>query len=168
MMFKKLKFCLFFVLLAFVAGPALSIQSGDKAPACSKPVYGSEQLFDIEAYRGKVVLIDFWATWCPPCKRSMPFFNDLRNELADSGFEIIAVNVDEDQEDAVSFLKKYPVDYVVALDSEGDCPKAYGVPGMPSTYFVDKSGKVRSVHIGFRDSDKSEIRSLVEKLIAEN
>jgi len=108
MMFKELKFCLSFVLFVFMAEPAFSVQSGDEAPACKKPVHGSEQLFNIEAYRGKVVLIDYWATWCPPCKRSMPFFNDLRNELADSGFEIIAVSVDEDSEDASSFLKKYP------------------------------------------------------------
>lgn len=166
-MIKKFKWVVFFIGFAFMARPAFSVQSGDEAPACSKPIHGSKQLFNIDAYRGKVVLIDFWATWCPPCKRSMPFFNDLRNELADSEFEIIAVNVDEDAEDATSFLKKYPVDYVVALDSGGDCAKAYEVPGMPSTYFVDKSGKVRSVHIGFRDSDKSEIRGLVEKLIAE-
>ncbi len=155
----------FLVFLFISFEPAWGVQIGEKAPACKKPFLESKQLFDIGAYRGKALLIDFWATWCPPCKRAIPFLNDLRNEFADSGFEIIAVNVDEETQDLDAFLKTYPINYKVLVDAQGDCPKAYGVLGMPSSYFVDKSGKVDFIHIGFRDSDKAEIRARIKKLL---
>ena len=121
----------------------------------------------LAATKNKVLLVDFWATWCPPCKQSIPFFNALQNELQHQGFEIIAINVDEKTSDTKTFLNTYPVNYIVALDPQGDCPKKYDVKAMPSTYLIDRKGKIRHVHLGFHPGDEQEIRNQVIKLLKE-
>jgi len=145
------------VLLFLFCSSISAVEIGDSIPSCNR--------LDLSEYKNKVLLIDFWATWCPPCKQSMPFLNALRNELADKGFEIIAINVDEETEVAQNFLNNYPVDYPVVFDPKGECPLAYDVKAMPSSYFVDKKGKIRYVHFGFRHQDESEIRARVLELL---
>jgi len=146
------------VVLLFLFCSSLSaVEIGKSIPSCNR--------LDLSEYKNKVLLIDFWATWCPPCKQSMPFLNALRNELADKGFEIIAINVDEETEVAQHFLNNYPVDYPVVFDPKGHCPLAYDVKAMPSSYFVDKKGKIRYVHLGFRHQDELEIRTRVLELL---
>jgi len=145
-----------------------AVQSGDSIPLCEAKMMNSGQNLDLTNYKNQVLLIDFWATWCPPCKQSMPFLNALRNEFLDKGFEIIAINVDEDSQDAQSFLEKYPVDYQVAYDERGDCPAKYDVKAMPSSYFIDRQGKLRYVHLGFRHADETEIRTRVLELLQES
>lgn len=113
------------------------------------------------------MLIDFWATWCPPCKKSMPFLSGLRNELLEKGFEVIAINVDENSEEAQRFLNLHPVDYITAFDPTGECPRVFEVQAMPSSYLVDRQGKVRMVHLGYRDEDREGIRKQVEALLGE-
>ena len=97
----------------------------------------------------------------------MPFFNHLRNEHQAEGFEILAINVDEDSETARRFLLQHPVDYVMAFDPEGACPKEFQVKAMPSSFMLDKTGKVRHVHLGFRDEDKAVLREQIAALLAE-
>ncbi len=127
----------------------------------------NKQIIDPAKLNGKVVLIDFWATWCPPCIQSMPFFNKLQHELKDEGFEILAVNVDEEQSVVTEFLKAHPVDYPIVYDPEGHCPRAYELKAMPSSYLLDKSGKIRQVFLGFRDSDQNTIKSEIKQLLTE-
>jgi len=140
---------------------------GQTVPPCPAKMQGMAQNIDFKEYKGKVVLIDFWATWCPPCKQSMPFLNTLRNELLPQGFEIVAINVDEDKEQALRFLQTYPVDYEVAYDGTGGCPQKFDVQAMPSSYFVDRNGHVRSIHLGYRDSDQKHIKDQITKLLSE-
>ena len=156
-----------FLLLSTASPVTYSVQEGQAAPACSTPLSASQAGLKPEAYLGKVVLIDFWATWCGPCQKSMPFFNHLRNERLKDGFEIVAVNVDEEAETAREFLQSHPVDYPVVFDPAGECPKAYQVKAMPSSYLLDKSGKVRYVHLGYRDSDQASLREQIQALLAE-
>jgi len=145
-----------------------AVEEGSAAvPLCDAKMIGSEQKLDLTKYQGKVVLIDFWATWCPPCKQSMPFLNALRNEQKDRGFEIIAINVDEDTPQARKFLGDFPVDYPNAYSSTGDCPEKYDVKAMPSSYFIDRKGTVRYVHLGFRHADEEDIRKKVLELLKE-
>jgi thiol-disulfide isomerase/thioredoxin len=140
---------------------------GQIPPSCNAVEQTSSQKIDINAYQGKVLLIDFWATWCPPCKNSMPFLNKLRNLQQKNGFEILAINVDENIEEAKSFLTQNPVDYKMAFDPEGDCPQKFAVKAMPSSYLIDKTGKIRLVHLGFRDEDQKLIEEQVSSLLGE-
>jgi len=160
----KLPYLIFVLLFC----PSLfAVQVGEAVPVCNASLKTPAQKLDLTKYRNKVLFVDFWATWCPPCKQSMPFLNALRNELNEKGFEIIAINVDEDFQDAVEFLQQFPVDYPVAYDSLVDCPAKYDVKAMPSSYFIDRQGKVRFVHLGFRRADESEIRARVLSLLEE-
>lgn len=160
-------FVLSALILLVLPFSAQAAQEGQSPPQCAATLAGSAEKLDFSTYKGKVVLIDFWATWCPPCKKSMPFLNGLRNERSKDGFEIIAINVDEDSEEVKQFLSKNPVDYIMAFDPKGDCPAKFDVKGMPSSYLVDKTGKIRKVHVGFRDEDQGMIREKVSALLAE-
>lgn len=153
--------------MLLIGGVCLAGQEGQPVPQCPAQFAESQQNLDFSAFKGKVVLIDFWATWCGPCQKSMPFLNKLRNERRDEGFEIVAINVDEDRDEAVRYLQAHPVDYPMAFDPKGDCPGAFGVQAMPSSFFIDKAGKVRKVHLGYRDGDQDLIREQVSSLLAE-
>ncbi len=155
------------LLLSLLSFSASALQEGQAVPQCPVLLSDNAQKLDLADYKGKVVLIDFWAVWCGPCQKSMPFLNNLRNELHQKGFEVIAINVDEDSDDAKEFLKEHPVDYPVGFDSLAECPKVFDVKVMPSSYVMDKAGKLRKIHYGYRDSDQSEIRQSITTLIAE-
>jgi thiol-disulfide isomerase/thioredoxin len=157
----------FICLLLLAANPSTNAaEAGQMPPPCAA-VDNKGATVNFDAYKGKVLLIDFWATWCPPCKKSMPFLNNLRNQHLKEGFEILAINVDENSEDAKNFLKENPVDYTMAYDPNGDCPQKFAVKAMPSSYLVDKAGKIRLVHLGFRDEDEAKIQNQVSDLLAE-
>jgi len=147
--------------------PVKAIEINQQAISCPATLGMEEAPLDLQQYKGKVVYLDFWATWCPPCKKSMPFLNALRNELQGQGFEIIAINVDEKSGEAIDFLKKYPVDYLTVMDPKGVCPQLYGVMAMPSAYFIGREGKIRYIHLGFKERDEPEIRQRVLELLAE-
>ena len=155
------------LLLILRSSQAYALQEGQTAPQCPSALTDKGQKLDLTAYQGKVILIDFWATWCGPCQKSMPFLNGLRNEHLSEGFEIIAINVDENTEEAREFLKAHPVDYPVAFDPKGECAGIFNVEAMPSSFFIDKAGKVRKIHLGYRDGDQTEIREQISSLLAE-
>jgi peroxiredoxin len=145
--------------------PAWSIASGDRAPACSAVPIDGGRAISVADYRGKVVYLDFWASWCAPCRDSFPFMNELQRELSSKGLQIVAVSVDKTPEEAKRFLIRYPAEFTIVLDAGGACPTAYALEGMPSSFIIDRSGVVRIVHSGFRDSDRAEIhRQLVDAL----
>ncbi|WP_026608969.1 TlpA family protein disulfide reductase [Methylocaldum szegediense] len=144
-----------------------AVQQGMSVPECPAVLPGNSEKLNLGAYQGKVLLIDFWATWCPPCKKSMPFFNGLRNQHLKDGFEVVAINVDENTEDALRYLEAHPVNYVTAFDSSGECPRVFDVKAMPSSYLVDRQGKVRLVHLGYRDEDQDFLRKQVDTLLGE-
>jgi len=137
------------------------------APECRALTLKAQQPLDLSDYRGKVVYMDFWASWCPPCRISFPLLNELHNELRAEGFEVVAINVDENREDLLRFLEQCPVDFTIAVDPEGKCPEAFDVVAMPSSYLIDRKGIIRHVHQGFRKEDIEAIRQLVRALLAE-
>lgn len=139
----------------------------EPAPSCPSTETPSKLNVDPGQFTGKVLLIDFWATWCPPCVQSIPFFNKLRNELGANGFEILAVNVDEDKATVDDFLQSHPIEYPVVFDPNGECPKTYDVKAMPSSYLLDKTGKIRKIFLGFRDSEQATIKSEIQHLLSE-
>ncbi|MFT7108433.1 MAG: thiol-disulfide isomerase/thioredoxin [Psychrobacter glaciei] len=144
---------------------ALSASPGQMAPNFKLPGIKTGNLMSLKSHRGKVVYLDFWASWCGPCRQSLPLLNELRNEFRKKGFEVIAVNLDEDKADAKAFLKQFPVNYPVLLDPNGKVPQKYDVPGMPTSYLIDRSGKIRQVHVGFKKQDIHSIRKQVKSLL---
>jgi len=146
---------------------AFAAKPGDLAPTCITEHIENGQTLDIANYKNKVIYVDFWASWCPPCKLSFPSLNKLHNELYKQDFEVIAINLDEDKNDALEFLQHNPVKFTVAYDGKGKCPSGYNVMAMPSSYIIDKQGVVREVHLGFNEDSINHIRKTVLTLLAE-
>ena len=155
------------VLLALLlAAPiAAAVDAGAPAPAFSgKPLAGGEPV-TLEALRGKVVYLDFWASWCGPCRQSLPWMEQLRRDFAAAGLEVVAVNVDETPADGIAFLKRHPVGYAVIGDAGGDIAELYDVRDMPSSYLIDRDGTVRLVHRGFNTRAAAKLRRQVAELV---
>lgn len=153
-------------LCGLLAAPgAWSLASGEPAPACAAPALDGGGNVSLADYRGRVVYLDFWASWCGPCRESFPFMNDLQREFAARGLQIVAVSVDKTPAEARRFLARYPAQFTVALDAAAACPAAFRLEGMPSSFVIDRTGAVRAAHVGFREQDRAEIRrQLLEAL----
>ena len=147
--------------LAFAAAAA---EPGTQAPGFTAKTFEGRQV-SLADYRGKVVFIDFWASWCSPCRESLPIYDKLSADFGEENFTIIAVNLDETAADAKKFLSQHPVHYTVVADPDGDIPKTFGVSGMPSSYLIDRDGTIRQRHIGFDKKDVEMLRAEVTKLL---
>lgn len=113
-------------------------------------------------YRGKYVYLDFWASWCAPCKRSFPWMGELQKRYGPAGLEVVAVNVDTARGDADRFLAQTPAGFTVAFDPAGATPKAYAIKGMPSSVLIDRAGRIVAVHAGYNDAAAQKIESELE------
>ncbi|MEP6679010.1 MAG: TlpA disulfide reductase family protein [Betaproteobacteria bacterium] len=151
------------VLLA-VPPLARAVAEGDAAPAFALPSATGDTV-SLEGLRGKVVYVDFWASWCGPCRRSFPWMNAMHRKYGDKGLSIVAVNVDRKRADAERFLVQVPADFPIVYDAPGATPAAYGVKGMPSAYLIDATGRIVAVEQGFRDERASELEAQVRALI---
>ena len=147
--------------LSLAAAP---IKVGDTFPDLSK--------FKLEGklpdLKGKVVLVDFWASWCAPCKESFPTMNDLQKRYGPQGLIIIGINVDENNSDMVDFLKKHNAEFTVVRDAAQKLVDKVNISTMPSSFLIDSNGKVRFTHSGFRGEEtkkkyEQEIESLLKK-----
>lgn len=146
----------------------LALEVGDTAPSLSLPsIFADQAAIDLDALRGKTVYVDFWASWCAPCLRSMPAYNELYNRLKGEDFEFVAINVDNPIEDGLDFLIDEPLDFLIPSDPDGEAAELFGVIGMPTSYLIDPEGIIRLVHMGFRDGDMEEIEAAINELIAD-
>jgi thiol-disulfide isomerase/thioredoxin len=139
-----------------------------RAPSCAVPSLKGGAIVDPAARKGAVIYLDFWASWCSPCAKSFPFLDQLQQELKGRGFEVIAINLDENPRDAQTFLGKHPARFTLASDVRGKCPALYQVKGMPTSYLIDRKGYIRSMHEGFETSDEPRIRKEIESLLSEH
>ena len=105
---------------------------------------------DLADYRGKVVVLDFWASWCVPCRRSFPWLNEMHARYEKDGLVIIGVNLDQERAEAAEFLEKYPAEFRVHYDSDSSLAEEFGVRGMPSSYVIGRDGTIASEHMGFK------------------
>lgn len=156
---------LFACLLLLTSPFTLALEPGDNAPDFRLPLLTQKGQLSLSSYRGKVVYVDFWASWCGPCRKSLPLLNGLRSELKGKGFEVLAVNLDEDIQDARTFLEDFPVSYPTLYDGAGKTPEAFGLRGMPTSYLIDRKGRIQAVHQGFRPGDISSIQAEVTELL---
>ena len=136
------------------------VQASDKmAPDFELPTDSGK--VNLSSLKNNVVYLDFWASWCGPCRKSFPWMNTMNNRYSDKGLKIIAVNLDKDRSLAKKFLKKIPADFTIAYDPEGDIAEKYNVQGMPSSYIIDRQGRLVKVHMGFRSEDTSALENLL-------
>lgn len=137
-------------------------------PEWSLPVIANgEGTLTATSNLGRVTYVDFWASWCGPCRLSLPALNRLSQEFDPSDFAVVAISVDYVDEDALDFLARYPVDYPVAIDKTGDSGRAFAVAGMPSGYLIGRDGLIREVHVGFRKGDEQVLRERIQGLLSE-
>jgi thiol-disulfide isomerase/thioredoxin len=160
--FKGLALAAVFVLPAFAAS------SSGPAPAFKLSARGGKTIA-LDQFRGQVVMINFWASWCGPCRQEMPILEDIYKKYKPMGFTMLAVNVEPDTAAAEAWLAKLskPVTFPVAFDTDSKVSKLYKVPGMPTTVFVDRKGNFRVLHKGYKAGDENiyltQIRSLLKE-----
>ena len=152
--------------LAF-ALPAGAVKPGERAPAFEGAALADGAPIPREALRGKVVYLDFWASWCGPCRLSLPWMDRLGREFGERGLAVLAVNVDERRDDALAFLRRFPASVTVAADPRGAIATLYDVQDMPTSYVIDRRGVVRAVHRGFNPQVEKSVRDALPALLAE-
>jgi thiol-disulfide isomerase/thioredoxin len=128
-----------------------------------------EETIKLSDYRGKVVLLNFWATWCPPCVREMPSMERLQQQVGEDGFKVVAVNQMEEPDDVFAFTGQIELDptFDILFDSASKVSQAYAVRGLPTTYLIDKKGNIRYRAVGGREFDHAEVVKIIRQLIAE-
>lgn len=137
-------------------------------PPCALTLSGTGQPVGFDQFRGQVLYVDFWASWCVPCLLSFPFMNELQHSYGGKGLHVLAINMDEKPADARRFLDQHPATFDVTNGPNGQCAKDFGVAAMPTSFLIDRSGTVRFVHKGFRTGDIDELKAKLEGLIAES
>lgn len=149
---------------ALLPAPALAVGAGEAAPGFVLP--GRDGSVSLEALRGKVVYLDFWASWCGPCRRSFPWMGAMQERYGAQGLQVVAINLDAKREDAERFLAATPAGFMVAFDPAGQQGRAYAVKGMPSSVLVGRDGRVLWRHAGFRDEDREELEKRIAAALA--
>jgi peroxiredoxin len=144
----------------------LAAEVGKSAPDFTLKSLDGKNL-KLSEMAGNVVLINFWASWCGPCREEMPLLNALHNKYEPLGFTVLGVNVEEDVKAAKGFLKNFPVDFPVLLDNTNKVSKQYKVIAMPTTVVVDRDGNMRYLHQGYKSGDEAKYRQMVKKLVRE-
>jgi len=157
------------ILLGFsLASMTLAVEVGDPAPDFTLPaIEDSDTEITLSDLRGKVVYVDFWASWCAPCLLSLPLYNDIYNKYSDQGLEVVGINIDNPIEDGLDFLLDTPLDFKIPADPDGETSTLYDVYGMPTSFLIDRDGVVRMVHEGFRNGDIELIDEEIRSLLAE-
>ena len=123
------------------------------------------QAVSLTQLRGKVVYLDFWASWCGPCRQSFPWMNEMLSKYQAQGLEIVAVNLDTSRADADTFLEKNPAAFSVVFDPTATLPPQYGVKGMPTSYLIDASGEIILQHSGFNASHRESLEASIQQAL---
>jgi thiol-disulfide isomerase/thioredoxin len=145
---------------------AAAATPGSPAPALVLPSRDGGKV-DLAALKGQVVMINFWATWCGPCRQEMPLLAQLHSKYEPLGFTMLGVNVEPDSAAAVTWLRGVPVTFPILFDTDSAVAGRFGVEGMPSTVLVDRNGQVRYVHRGYKPGDEARYADMIRSLVKE-
>jgi peroxiredoxin len=156
---------------AVALGGALAVSSlvgasASIAPAFSLPSRAGDMV-SLDQLKGQVVMINFWASWCGPCRQEMPLLDQMHKRYSSLGFTLLGVNVEANTKDAERWLADVPVSFPVLFDKESKVSKMYDVSAMPSTVFIDRNGNVRYLHRGYKPGDESEYLNQIRALLKE-
>jgi thiol-disulfide isomerase/thioredoxin len=155
------------LLLALIAAaPALAVAPAGPAPSFSLQSMAGKTV-NLEQFKGQVVMINFWASWCGPCREEMPILEKLHAKYKPMGFTMVGVNVEPDSKLAVDWLKATPVTFPILFDTKSEVSKLYKVAGMPSTVIVDRKGNLRWLHRGYKAGDENEYLDQIRTLVRE-
>jgi peroxiredoxin len=121
----------------------------------------------LDQYKGQVVMLNFWASWCGPCRQEFPLLDDIYKKYGKLGFTMIGVNVEPDSKAANDWLKQTPVTFPILYDTDSKVSKLYGVEGMPSTVILDRKGTVRMIHRGYEPGDEQQYLNSIRELVRE-
>jgi thiol-disulfide isomerase/thioredoxin len=154
--------------LLFLTGLAwqVSVPAAEPAPAFSLATDTGE--ISLSQLQGQVVYVDFWASWCGPCRKSFPWMNDLHARYGKQGLAIVAINLDTERALSAKFLEKFPASFVVAYDPQGKVAETYRVAGMPTSYLIDRQGRLHATHQGFREDDMPRIEAEIRALLTQH
>jgi thiol-disulfide isomerase/thioredoxin len=151
---------------AFLApADALAVETGQPAPEIAVTRTDGKPL-TLSALKGKTVYLDFWASWCGPCRQSFPFMNAMQEKYAKDGLVIVGVNVDRKRADAEKFLAQFPARFTIGYDEAGATPATYAVKKMPSSFLIDREGRVSAAHSGFTGEMRDEVESRIRAALA--
>ena len=154
------------VALALAAAAAAAAPGGNAAPDFTLRTLDGSNL-RLQEQRGQVVLINFWATWCGPCRQEMPLLNRLHEKYRGAGFVLLGVNVDEDPRNAAGLAGKLGVTFPVLFDAGKKVSQLYNLKAMPTTVLIDRDGQVRHLHLGYQDGHadlyEKQIRALLKE-----
>jgi peroxiredoxin len=153
-------------LAAIALTPAMAGDAKDPAPDFKLPVR-SGQSMSLSDLKGQVVLINFWASWCGPCRKEMPVLDQLYQRYKPLGFTLLGVNVEEDSTAAETWLRDTPVTFPILFDRKNSVSKLYDVTAMPSTVLVDRQGHVRYLHFGYNPGTENEYQDQIRGLVRE-
>lgn len=138
------------------------------APSLDQTVLNAQNTpINLQQYAGKVVYVDFWASWCAPCRKSFPWMNDMQAKYQHQGLEVVAINLDVDKSLAEEFLTKVPNKFNVMFNPEGDVAKAFDLKGMPSSFLFNRKGELVQTHVGFFDDNKPVYEQEIQLLLEE-
>jgi peroxiredoxin len=151
---------------AAAAAPAASLSTGAEAPVFELPAASGNPVA-LGELKGQVVLINFWASWCGPCRQEMPVLEQIYRKYKSAGVTLLGVNVEPKSADAVAFLKTTPVSFPILFDTQSKVSTLYEVTGMPSTVIVDRKGKVRYIHRSYNAGDEGEYMNQIRTLMRE-
>jgi cytochrome c biogenesis protein CcmG, thiol:disulfide interchange protein DsbE len=149
--------------LAICVSASAEVKSGEKSPDFSAKTFTGSDL-RLSSLRGKVVLLDFWASWCEPCKKELPLLAKMAPRLKSKGIEIVAVNIDEDKQKALDFIRTHGLALTIVSDQGKSIVGRWEPPKMPSSFAIDKNGVVRAVNGGFEPGDESKLEAQLTSL----
>ena len=138
---------------------------GNPAPSFSAESVNGKGKVSLDDWKGKVVLVDFWATWCEPCKKSFPKLEELRVKYNASGFEVVGISEDDENSGIKEFGENHGAKFPLVWDKDKAIANKWHPPNMPSSFIVDKKGVVRFVHLGYHDGEEKEIEQEVKSLL---
>ncbi len=163
---SKLGWLLLVLLTMFFVNEARAVGIRDEAPDFTLKSLDGNNL-RLEEFRGKVVLINFWASWCGPCRQEMPLLDRLHHRYEETGFTVLGVNVEGDSKPAQEIVDKTKVTFPVLIDEGQKVSELYDLEAMPSTIVIDRDGVIRYIHLGYKPGDESKYVEVVKKLIRE-
>jgi len=149
-----------------LALPAFAGPAGSPAPQFTLAARSGEDV-SLAQYKGRVVMLNFWASWCGPCRQEMPLLESVYKKYGKMGFTLLGVNLEPDSQAANEWLKQTPVSFPILYDKDSKVSKLYDVAGMPSTVIIDRSGKLRMLHRGYKPGDENEYLDSIRTLIRE-